>query len=312
MSASSLSVKWTGLTLHPILICSPNCLTSEGGLFWFENLTIRDDTYALPAINLGVMMVNLQIAFGRANSTFMKIFHRGLLLLLAATFPIVSQFPAGVFTYWISNSTLSLLQGFILRRPAVRKFLMAGVKVPPRQLSALARPTGATNPTTSTAGEMQLIQEIVKSYTEENQDRSDSEKRDPEVVIREINAALAAEKKSGTLKASAMVMLRKDPERETEPEVVVYVVSEEDQRVEKEKIGLLVDELITKHGDPTGGNAQENEGKDAGVEPDEAVLAAINASLTSAFEKGLIATPAQAKLVPHPKGGWALSIDMGL
>ena len=234
-----------------------------------------------------------------------------MLLLLAATFPIVSQFPAGVFVYWIANSSLSLLQGVLLRRPTIKRLVQGAIPTSSKAVMAAARP-GVTNPASesgSVAGrngphEMEAIQGIITRYQEANKERPESEKKDPQLVIKEINAALASAKDQGEIDTIAMVSLRVDPEKpEEEPTVVVSVVDEADRAEEKRRIGALIDQLITKYGDPTGGK----EGQ-----PDPAVLDEINASLRQAFEKGLISTPAQAKLEKAPDGVWQVQVDLGL
>jgi len=150
---------------------------------------------------------------------------------------------------------------------------------------------------------MESIQEIITRYTEDNSDRIESEKRDPELVIKEINEALAKAREKGEIQTTAMVSLRADPEKpEEEPTVVVSVVDAGDRAEEKARIGALIDDLITKHGDPTGGE---------GV-PDPAVLEAINASLRQAFDKGLITAPARAQLEKAPDGSWQVNVDLGL
>jgi len=272
----------------------------EGGLFWFEDLTLCDNSYALPAINLSLMVLNLQMAFGKASGGFFKYLHRGLLLLLAATFPIVSQFPSGVFIYWIANSSFSLIQGFVVRRPAVQKLLRAGIPPPgPRLVPAGSRGLQGAGPLATPAtsspppAEMLQIRDIIETYQERNQARSEVDKHNPQMIAAEVRAALAEERQKGVITTPLAVMIREDPEGE--PQVVVAVVSDKE---ELDYIMGVIDKLISKHG--------------TAEEPDEVMCQAINETLKEQFEKGLITVPAQVSLSHDVQGKAQLEVDLGL
>jgi hypothetical protein len=73
--------------------------------------------------------------------------------------------------------------------------------------------------------------------------RWEAEKQDPHTVMREVRAAIAEERRQGTVTTPLAVMLRDSPSGETE--VVVAVV---DDAEELEHITAVIDQIITEHG----------------------------------------------------------------
>lgn len=293
------------LTVRQMVMSGRYPSLAEGGALWFLDLSLADASYGLPVLNITLMIVNLQIAFGKSSGRFLRVVHRVLLLLLAATFPIVSQFPAGVFVYWVANSSCSLLQGFMLRRPAIQKLLRRGLPAPrnpqrpshslaaPQRSAVAQRPPAALS---EQAGkEFQRVQDIVESYTAANQSRPAAEKQAPLVVAAEIRKVIAEERRKGSLTTPIVVMLRGEQTETQEAQVVVGVVSDQEELA---LISQLIDALITKH---------VGEGQ-----PNEVACAAINKALRHKFEIGEITAPAQVTLSHNSDGDVQLEVDLGI
>ncbi|CAL9207994.1 unnamed protein product [Musa hybrid cultivar] len=122
-----------------------------GGAFWFTDLTTPDPQYILPALTaltfLATVEFNLQEGMeGNPMAKTMKNFSRVLALM---TVPFTAHFPKAIFCYWITSNLFSLMYGFVIRHPPVRKFLDLPDMVPP--------PTPASQPGLSFFGASKLI-----------------------------------------------------------------------------------------------------------------------------------------------------------
>ena len=107
-----------------------------GGLYWFQNLTMCDNTYILPCVSIGLSYFGIVYAFKSQEASpnqnkaavtmlpgpviFMK---EAILTSLLLSLPIVASLPAGVFMYWIPNSCYSITQTYLLRNPTFRKLI---------------------------------------------------------------------------------------------------------------------------------------------------------------------------------------------
>ena len=91
-----------------------------GGLWWFTDLTLKDSTYILPLLAVGASYAAVEIGFKRVGapdaqlapgakplqtSTWLQdFFQTGILLFI----PVIINFPAGVFCYWIPSSVVGV------------------------------------------------------------------------------------------------------------------------------------------------------------------------------------------------------------
>ncbi|KAH0456430.1 hypothetical protein IEQ34_014337 [Dendrobium chrysotoxum] len=96
-----------------------------GGAYWFTDLTTPDALYILPVLTaltfLATVELNMQEGLeGNPMANTMKKFSRGLGVL---TIPFTANFPKAIFCYWVTSNLFSLVYGFALKRPPVRKFL---------------------------------------------------------------------------------------------------------------------------------------------------------------------------------------------
>jgi len=112
----------------------PVDLTSAGTL-WFPDLTVKDRSFALPLMAVGVSYSALELAFrnsaavgGAARFTLLLKDTFQCLLLLSV--PFMLPLPCGVFTYWIPSSLCGVAQTLLLRTNTVQKFLNIQKSVP--------------------------------------------------------------------------------------------------------------------------------------------------------------------------------------
>ncbi|PRP78760.1 hypothetical protein PROFUN_00933 [Planoprotostelium fungivorum] len=96
----------------------------HGGALWFENLTLPDPYFILPAMNAGVLLGSvwmnaMEATVTEANSSMSKKIGS---VMAAFVFFIGTTMPASVLCYWIPSSIMGFAITKTLRRPAVSKF----------------------------------------------------------------------------------------------------------------------------------------------------------------------------------------------
>jgi YidC/Oxa1 family membrane protein insertase len=82
----------------------------EGGILWFQNLSVADPTYMLPIISAVTMLAATEITAKNIDPQ-----QRWLMRLLPIGFTIfLLNFPAGLFVYWITSNLVTLVQNFVI------------------------------------------------------------------------------------------------------------------------------------------------------------------------------------------------------
>jgi YidC/Oxa1 family membrane protein insertase len=82
----------------------------EGGILWFQNLSVADSTYLLPIISAVTMLAATEITAKNIDPQ-----QRWLMRLLPIGFTIfLLNFPAGLFVYWITSNLMTLGQNFVI------------------------------------------------------------------------------------------------------------------------------------------------------------------------------------------------------
>ena len=82
----------------------------EGGILWFQNLSIADPTYLLPIISAVTKLAATEITAKNIDPQ-----QRWLMRLLPIGFTIfLLNFPAGLFMYWITSNLVTLAQNFVI------------------------------------------------------------------------------------------------------------------------------------------------------------------------------------------------------
>jgi len=82
----------------------------EGGILWFQNLSVADSTYLLPIISAVTMLAATEITAKNIDPQ-----QRWLMRLLPIGFTIfLLNFPAGLFVYWITSNLVTLGQHFVI------------------------------------------------------------------------------------------------------------------------------------------------------------------------------------------------------
>ncbi|XVE90520.1 hypothetical protein DITRI_Ditri20bG0084400 [Diplodiscus trichospermus] len=103
----------------------------SGGALWFQNLTELPHSalgLIFPFLIASLHYINVQISFatssvGKVDSLFAKVFKFYLDILTLPLFGIGLLIPQGSLVYWVTNSSISLIQQLTLKHPAVRSIL---------------------------------------------------------------------------------------------------------------------------------------------------------------------------------------------
>ena len=82
----------------------------EGGILWFQNLSVADPYYLLPIISALTMLAATEITAHTIDPQ-----QRWLMRLLPIGITIfLWSFPAGLFVYWITSNLVTLAQNYII------------------------------------------------------------------------------------------------------------------------------------------------------------------------------------------------------
>lgn len=83
---------------------------TEGGILWFQNLSVADPTYLLPILSAVTMLAATEITIKNVDPS-----QRLLMRLLPVGFTLfLLSFPAGLFVYWITSNLVTLVQNYVI------------------------------------------------------------------------------------------------------------------------------------------------------------------------------------------------------
>lgn len=104
---------------------------AHGGALWFQDLTVPDETLALPMMAIGLTYMNLEMSLGKApKGTIIHWLKDTGQVLLIAGMPLTTALPQGIFLYWITSATFSAAQTRAVRSDGVRAALGLPVAQP--------------------------------------------------------------------------------------------------------------------------------------------------------------------------------------
>ena len=110
---------------------------ASGGLLWFTDLTRADPYFVLPVLSASIL-----VAAGRISSRNVDPGQRRMMWLLPIAFTtFIARFPAGLFVYWVTSNTVTLVQNCLTYRRG------------PIRASQQSLQEDAANPTDRAAGE---------------------------------------------------------------------------------------------------------------------------------------------------------------
>ncbi|MBA3423393.1 MAG: YidC/Oxa1 family membrane protein insertase [Rubrobacteraceae bacterium] len=85
----------------------------SGGLLWFTNLTAADPYFILPVVSASIMVLAGEVSSKNVNPA-----QKRMMRFLPLVFTVfIARFPAGLFVYWITSNTFTLVQNLLIYRP---------------------------------------------------------------------------------------------------------------------------------------------------------------------------------------------------
>jgi len=83
---------------------------TEGGILWFQDLSVQDPFYILPILSAVTMLAASEITSKNIDPQ-----QRWLMRILPVVFTIfLLTFPAGLFMYWITSNLVTLVQNYVI------------------------------------------------------------------------------------------------------------------------------------------------------------------------------------------------------
>ena len=107
----------------------------DGGLFWFQDLSVYDPTLILPILSAVTMLVSMEItnkSMEPQQRWLMRIMPIGITVFLW-------RFPAGLFVYWITSNLVTLVQNYTIYNFGPGKKKPETTKASPDQTSQNGR-----------------------------------------------------------------------------------------------------------------------------------------------------------------------------
>jgi len=85
---------------------------ASGGLFWFTDLTRSDPYFILPVLSASILVLAGEISSRNVNPS-----QKNMMRFLPVVFTaFVARLPAGLFVYWVTSNTVTLVQNYLIYR----------------------------------------------------------------------------------------------------------------------------------------------------------------------------------------------------
>ena len=101
---------------------------ASGGLLWFMDLTRADPYFILPVLSASILF-----AAGGISSRNVDPGQRKMMRLMPIVFTaFIARFPAGLFVYWVTSNTVTLVQNYLIyhRDPYSRQNTQVSTALP--------------------------------------------------------------------------------------------------------------------------------------------------------------------------------------
>lgn len=89
---------------------------TNGGLFWFKDLTATDPYFVLPVIFVLTMLLSQEIPLRNTAPQQRRLMR--FLPVVFGVFMIFGNFPAGLFVYWIASNLITFVQNIFAYLPS--------------------------------------------------------------------------------------------------------------------------------------------------------------------------------------------------
>lgn len=135
---------------------------ASGGLLWFLDLTKADPYFVLPVLSASILFV----AGGISSRNVDPGQKRMMRLMPIAFTALIARFPAGLFVYWITSNTITLIQNYLIY-----------YRVPTSQGPRVSPPQPAEWSTSGSAGVSASVSKPAKQSAKKNGRRERRKKK---------------------------------------------------------------------------------------------------------------------------------------
>lgn len=95
---------------------------ATGGTLWFTNLSVADPYYIWPIFNALSFLAMIELGADGIQMEQQRTFKAAMRLVACAMIPLTMHMPQGLFLYWGTNNSLSIVQTAAFKNEAVRKY----------------------------------------------------------------------------------------------------------------------------------------------------------------------------------------------
>lgn len=95
---------------------------ATGGTLWFTNLSVADPYCIWPIFNALSFLAMIELGADGIQMEQQGTFKAAMRIVACAMIPLTMHMPQGLFLYWGTNNSLSIVQTAVFKNEAVRKF----------------------------------------------------------------------------------------------------------------------------------------------------------------------------------------------
>lgn len=140
---------------------------STEGLLWFHNLAAPDPNLGLQGITAAIYMASIGLGSETGAQQLSPAMRKVLMFVPWISVPFLMKMPAALLLHFLVNGVLVLIQGFVLRQPAIRKMLGIHEMVP--------LPKAAPG---ATAGKSDGVRDTVRNLLDKNKRKAAMQKKE--------------------------------------------------------------------------------------------------------------------------------------
>jgi len=167
--------------LRGMAYCPVDSMTT-GGMWWFQDLTLKDPFWALPFLTSATFFLQLRLGAEGARldqmGPKMKI---AMTVLPFCMLPVTVNFPMAVTFYWLTTNLVSLFQSQFLKIPLIRKALKIPVMIKhaPQATASSGAKKGFVGGFRESMDNMKLQQNIIDRRAYDEQQFRDAGSKKP-------------------------------------------------------------------------------------------------------------------------------------
>lgn len=116
---------------------------ASGGILWFPDLTAADPYYILPVGSALTFLISIEVGkqqMTASNPQQGQIMINVMRVLALGMVPVISDFSAGLNSYWLTNNFITMMQAMAFKNKTIRRAL--NIWDPPKPVPGIEQPKG--------------------------------------------------------------------------------------------------------------------------------------------------------------------------